>query len=217
MKNPRRSIKKNRRWWGTPNFTTIEKYQELLPPQRFDSGAYRHIDIKNQHQCFKFEILNKQKEMKLEGENAQFTRGVSSFLFPIPNGRGKEIEKRKTNQDLSPTPSLHHQPSFLSHLLSLLFFFFARFLGFAKPKRSSDPLLEFSFEMTTMESLIGLVNRIQRACTVLGDHGGENGTLPTLWEALPSVAVVGGQVSLFLDLSISIWILFLISISLYIH
>ncbi|CAA6666992.1 unnamed protein product [Spirodela intermedia] len=26
--------------------------------------------------------------------------------------------------------------------------------------------------MTTMESLIGLVNRIQRACTVLGDHGG---------------------------------------------
>ncbi|KAJ8625984.1 hypothetical protein MRB53_019291 [Persea americana] len=133
--------------------------------------------------------------MKLEGENAQFTRGVSSFLFPIPNGRGKETEKRKTNQDLSPTPSLHHQPSFLSHLLSLLFFFFARFLGFAKPKRSSDPLLEFSFEMTTMESLIGLVNRIQRACTVLGDHGGENGTLPTLWEALPSVAVVGGQSS----------------------
>lgn len=45
-----------------------------------------------------------------------------------------------------------------------------------------------------MESLIGLVNRIQRACTVLGDHGGADGTLPTLWEALPSVAVVGGQV-----------------------
>ncbi|CAL9209923.1 unnamed protein product [Musa hybrid cultivar] len=49
--------------------------------------------------------------------------------------------------------------------------------------------------MTTMESLIGLVNRIQRACTVLGDHGGADGTLPTLWEALPSVAVVGGQSS----------------------
>ncbi|KAK9094477.1 hypothetical protein Scep_025946 [Stephania cephalantha] len=48
--------------------------------------------------------------------------------------------------------------------------------------------------MTTMESLIGLVNRIQRACTVLGDHGGNN-ALPTLWEALPSVAVVGGQSS----------------------
>lgn len=45
-----------------------------------------------------------------------------------------------------------------------------------------------------MESLIGLVNRIQRACTVLGDHGGADGALPTLWEALPSVAVVGGQV-----------------------
>ncbi|KAK1325632.1 Dynamin-related protein 1E [Acorus calamus] len=48
--------------------------------------------------------------------------------------------------------------------------------------------------MTTMESLIGLVNRIQRACTVLGDYGGD-GALPTLWEALPSVAVVGGQSS----------------------
>ena len=48
-----------------------------------------------------------------------------------------------------------------------------------------------------MESLIGLVNRIQRACTALGDHGGDN-ALPTLWEALPSVAVVGGQVALLL-------------------
>ncbi|CBI33933.3 hypothetical protein VitviT2T_002382 [Vitis vinifera] len=48
--------------------------------------------------------------------------------------------------------------------------------------------------MTTMESLIGLVNRIQRACTVLGDYGGDS-ALPTLWEALPSVAVVGGQSS----------------------
>ncbi|CAA6657202.1 unnamed protein product [Spirodela intermedia] len=47
-----------------------------------------------------------------------------------------------------------------------------------------------------MESLIGLVNRIQRACTVLGDHGGGEGdALPTLWEALPSVAVVGGRSS----------------------
>ncbi|KAG0459013.1 hypothetical protein HPP92_022141 [Vanilla planifolia] len=47
-----------------------------------------------------------------------------------------------------------------------------------------------------MESLIGLVNRIQRACTVLGDHGGDGAAaLPTLWEALPSVAVVGGQSS----------------------
>ncbi|XP_058104178.1 phragmoplastin DRP1E-like [Magnolia sinica] len=45
-----------------------------------------------------------------------------------------------------------------------------------------------------MENLIGLVNRIQRACTVLGDHGGDN-ALPTLWESLPSVAVVGGQSS----------------------
>ncbi|KAJ6988242.1 hypothetical protein NC653_021236 [Populus alba x Populus x berolinensis] len=39
--------------------------------------------------------------------------------------------------------------------------------------------------MATMESLIGLVNRIQRACTVLGDYGGEG---MSLWEALPSVS-----------------------------
>uniref|UniRef100_A0A453H7X5 Dynamin-type G domain-containing protein n=1 Tax=Aegilops tauschii subsp. strangulata TaxID=200361 RepID=A0A453H7X5_AEGTS len=43
--------------------------------------------------------------------------------------------------------------------------------------------------MATMGSLIGLVNRIQQACTVLGDHGGGAGG--SLWEALPSVAVVG--------------------------
>ncbi|KAM5573253.1 hypothetical protein ABKV19_013007 [Rosa sericea] len=51
--------------------------------------------------------------------------------------------------------------------------------------------------MAAMESLIGLVNRIQRACTVLGDHGGGDtgSSLPTLWEELPSVAVVGGQSS----------------------
>ncbi|GMN62003.1 hypothetical protein TIFTF001_031083 [Ficus carica] len=49
--------------------------------------------------------------------------------------------------------------------------------------------------MTTMESLIGLVNRIQRACTVLGDYGDDDNTFSSLWEALPSVAVVGGQSS----------------------
>ncbi|KAL2630381.1 hypothetical protein R1flu_015067 [Riccia fluitans] len=45
-----------------------------------------------------------------------------------------------------------------------------------------------------MDGLIGLVNRIQRACTVLGDNGGEN-ALGSLWDALPSVVVVGGQSS----------------------
>ncbi|KAL2347774.1 hypothetical protein Fmac_001774 [Flemingia macrophylla] len=46
--------------------------------------------------------------------------------------------------------------------------------------------------MATMTSLIGLINKIQRACTVLGDHGGGG---MSLWEALPTVAVVGGQSS----------------------
>ncbi|KAK7407689.1 hypothetical protein VNO78_09706 [Psophocarpus tetragonolobus] len=46
--------------------------------------------------------------------------------------------------------------------------------------------------MATMTSLIGLINKIQSACTVLGDHGGQG---MSLWEALPTVAVVGGQSS----------------------
>ncbi|KAL3651168.1 Phragmoplastin drp1e [Castilleja foliolosa] len=49
--------------------------------------------------------------------------------------------------------------------------------------------------MATMESLIGLVNRIQRACTDLGDYGGDDQAFSSLWDALPSVAVVGGQSS----------------------
>lgn len=57
--------------------------------------------------------------------------------------------------------------------------------------------------MAAMESLIALVNRIQRACTILGDHGAGDGALPTLWEELPSVVVVGGQVCCFL-LSLSL-------------
>ncbi|XP_073040813.1 phragmoplastin DRP1E-like [Primulina eburnea] len=50
--------------------------------------------------------------------------------------------------------------------------------------------------MATMESLIGLVNRIQRACTALGDYGGgDDQAFSSLWDALPSVCVVGGQSS----------------------
>ncbi|CAH9096369.1 unnamed protein product [Cuscuta europaea] len=49
--------------------------------------------------------------------------------------------------------------------------------------------------MTTMESLIGLVNRIQRACTALGDYGGDGNAFSSLWDELPTVAVVGGQSS----------------------
>ncbi|GAB2291100.1 hypothetical protein Dimus_025358 [Dionaea muscipula] len=45
-----------------------------------------------------------------------------------------------------------------------------------------------------MENLISLVNKIQRACTALGDYG-EESALPTLWDSLPSIAVVGGQSS----------------------
>ncbi|GMP61147.1 hypothetical protein CsSME_00023728 [Camellia sinensis var. sinensis] len=45
-----------------------------------------------------------------------------------------------------------------------------------------------------MENLISLVNKLQRACTALGDHG-EESALPTLWDSLPSIAVVGGQSS----------------------
>ncbi|KAL5989358.1 hypothetical protein ACLOJK_010248 [Asimina triloba] len=59
-----------------------------------------------------------------------------------------------------------------------------RFLRRSKP----DHLRE------DMENLISLVNRLQRACTALGDHG-EESALPTLWDSLPAIAVVGGQSS----------------------
>eukprot|EP01018_Ginkgo_biloba_P023436 Gb_17328 [translate_table: standard] len=45
-----------------------------------------------------------------------------------------------------------------------------------------------------MDSLISLVNKLQRACTSLGDYG-EESALPTLWDSLPAIAVVGGQSS----------------------
>lgn len=47
-----------------------------------------------------------------------------------------------------------------------------------------------------MESLIGLVNRLQKVSTALGDYGAsDSDSLPSLWEHLPQVAVVGGQSS----------------------
>lgn len=51
-----------------------------------------------------------------------------------------------------------------------------------------------------MDNLIGLVNRIQKACTALGDYGGDN-AVASLWDSLPSVAVVGGQVCVSVFLS----------------
>lgn len=55
-----------------------------------------------------------------------------------------------------------------------------------------------------MENLISLVNKIQRACTALGDHG-ETTALPTLWDSLPAIAVVGGQVSSSLFIYLFCW------------
>ncbi|PWA72401.1 DYNAMIN-like 1E [Artemisia annua] len=49
--------------------------------------------------------------------------------------------------------------------------------------------------MTTLDSVNGLVNRLQRTCTALGDFGGGDTAFSSLWDALPSVVVVGGQSS----------------------
>ncbi|KAI8530056.1 hypothetical protein RHMOL_Rhmol11G0025100 [Rhododendron molle] len=48
--------------------------------------------------------------------------------------------------------------------------------------------------LSAMDSVIGLVNRIQRACALVGDYGADN-ALPTLWDSLPTIVVVGGQSS----------------------
>eukprot|EP01026_Neomeris_dumetosa_P014813 TRINITY_DN1547_c0_g1_i3.p1 TRINITY_DN1547_c0_g1~~TRINITY_DN1547_c0_g1_i3.p1 ORF type:complete len:629 (-),score=120.26 TRINITY_DN1547_c0_g1_i3:174-2060(-) len=49
--------------------------------------------------------------------------------------------------------------------------------------------------MTTFTNVIDLVSRLQSACTALGDTGSTDATLPSLWDALPTIVVVGGQSS----------------------
>jgi len=48
-----------------------------------------------------------------------------------------------------------------------------------------------------MRDVLNLVNKLQRACAVAGDVRGGGGAndLPSLWDALPSMVVVGGQSS----------------------
>lgn len=47
-----------------------------------------------------------------------------------------------------------------------------------------------------MDEVLKLVNRLQGACTLLGDTAGQEGSdLPGLWEMLPSIVVIGGQVN----------------------
>jgi hypothetical protein len=49
----------------------------------------------------------------------------------------------------------------------------------------------------TFAGVVGLVNRLQRACGALGEHAGSNdiaASVPNLWNLLPSVVVIGGQV-----------------------
>ncbi len=45
-----------------------------------------------------------------------------------------------------------------------------------------------------MEGVVQLVNRLQSAATLLGDNAASDKTLPSLWELLPSIVVIGGQV-----------------------
>ncbi len=47
-----------------------------------------------------------------------------------------------------------------------------------------------------MDSVVQLVNRLQSAATLLGDNAASAGdkSLPSLWELLPSIVVIGGQV-----------------------
>eukprot|EP01024_Parvocaulis_polyphysoides_P024264 TRINITY_DN2224_c0_g4_i1.p1 TRINITY_DN2224_c0_g4~~TRINITY_DN2224_c0_g4_i1.p1 ORF type:complete len:628 (-),score=135.21 TRINITY_DN2224_c0_g4_i1:568-2451(-) len=49
--------------------------------------------------------------------------------------------------------------------------------------------------MTTLSNAIDLVSRLQSACTALGDTGSLDATLPSLWDSLPTIVVVGGQSS----------------------
>jgi len=109
----------------------------------------------------------------------------------LPNFKNILSEKRKHVTENTQTTKI------ASLLLIPLFVFLLPLLLLFRSS-TSTPSLSLSLSLLPspnqpMDTLIALVNRIQRACTVLGDHGA-GAALPTLWEALPSVAVVGGQV-----------------------
>ena len=57
--------------------------------------------------------------------------------------------------------------------------------------------------MGTLESVVQLINRLQSAATLLGDNAASDKSLPSLWELLPSIVVIGGQV-LFLGILSSV-------------
>lgn len=44
-----------------------------------------------------------------------------------------------------------------------------------------------------MERVVGLVNKLQQICTALGDNALNSQSI--LWSKLPTIVVVGGQVS----------------------
>lgn len=46
----------------------------------------------------------------------------------------------------------------------------------------------------SMQAVLALVNRLQGAATTLGDVAGGDKSLPSLWDMLPSIVVIGGQV-----------------------
>lgn len=46
----------------------------------------------------------------------------------------------------------------------------------------------------SMQAVLALVNRLQGAATTLGDVAGGDKSLPSLWDMLPTIVVIGGQV-----------------------
>ena len=49
-------------------------------------------------------------------------------------------------------------------------------------------------EGQSFTQILSLVNRLQAAATTLGDVAGGDTSLPSLWDMLPSIVVIGGQV-----------------------
>lgn len=49
--------------------------------------------------------------------------------------------------------------------------------------------------MADFGNVVQLINRLQSACTLLGDNAASDNSLPGLWDLLPSIVVIGGQSS----------------------
>jgi hypothetical protein len=158
-----------------------------------NQSHFHTISIKKRFDSFETKKQFSSSSPRYSHLRALFLRSLKQNQFQNLTKQKKRYNVTEKNTNTRRRSNNKKIASFLLILfLPLLFFFIHTFKTSSEPesKPQSEPQRE---PMATMDSLISLVNRIQRACTLLGDHGADHAS-HSLWESLPSVAVVGGQV-----------------------